>query len=535
MSFRIPFVEELFLSPRPQSLYPLRPAPLGFSVAVHAVLLALVALGPSTSSSERRPPSLYATVIVPNEKKLIWYRLQDKLPAVSPSTERTQLTLKGAVRSPTVIRADPPRPRRGTQFIWQAAPKLHLDQDLKTPNLIAVEAPARPQAQPPRPAPKTFHLPSDRPFASEPRPFLEFTAPLPQSNVDLAASGAPSLAAVARPKPRAFTSPGPTVSSIKPVIALDPAEPLSPSGLHEADAAASTLATVRRPAPRVFIPPPPQSATHGTGQGSGSSAALDSTAFAPTVPSNLSGTAAAAVIGLRPASRPDAPPPAFSNPVRLSAGPQPGSGRPGGTGDGVVIPGLTVEGAPTNTSAASAGFGAPPEVTPPPGGSLYVEYFFETSLLQSSPGLSAPLRPSSRTIPRELEPRFTGRNVYTLVVPMPNVRNYAGDWILWFADREPQPGEPSLRAPIPVRRIERSGSPPDVPGLGRVQLAATIRLDGRLESVTVLRSPTPGLGARAVEDFRKWEFRPAIRNGAPISVDVVVEIPFQFGVQTSRQ
>jgi hypothetical protein len=66
--------------------------------------------------------------------------------------------------------------------------------------------------------------------------------------------------------------------------------------------------------------------------------------------------------------------------------------------------------------------------------------------------LSVPLRPSSRTIPSTIDARFQGRSVYTMVVPIENLPDYAGDWIIWFAERDQKPGEPaSMRAPIPFR------------------------------------------------------------------------------------
>jgi hypothetical protein len=33
----------------------------------------------------------------------------------------------------------------------------------------------------------------------------------------------------------------------------------------------------------------------------------------------------------------------------------------------------------------------------------------------------------------------------------------------------------------------------------------------------------------AVRDFLTWQFSPALRNGAAVAVDVIVEIPFQTG------
>ena len=33
-----------------------------------------------------------------------------------------------------------------------------------------------------------------------------------------------------------------------------------------------------------------------------------------------------------------------------------------------------------------------------------------------------------------------GRDVYTMVIPIENIAGYAGDWIIWFAEREQKPG-----------------------------------------------------------------------------------------------
>jgi hypothetical protein len=37
--------------------------------------------------------------------------------------------------------------------------------------------------------------------------------------------------------------------------------------------------------------------------------------------------------------------------------------------------------------------------------------------------------------------RLDGRVVYTVAINMPNVTSYSGSWILWYAERQPDPGE----------------------------------------------------------------------------------------------
>ncbi len=75
----------------------------------------------------------------------------------------------------------------------------------------------------------------------------------------------------------------------------------------------------------------------------------------------------------------------------------------------------------------------PPHVDPSRKAVLYAEKVRSIPVTT----LSVPLRPASRTIPREIDARFQGRLVYTMVVPIENLPDYSGDWILWFAEQQP--------------------------------------------------------------------------------------------------
>lgn len=146
------------------------------------------------------------------------------------------------------------------------------------------------------------------------------------------------------------------------------------------------------------------------------------------------------------------------------------------------------------------------------------------------PTLSVPLRPAARTIPRALDLRFQGRSVYTMVVPIENLPAYSGDWIVWFAEHDQKPGvAPLVRAPLPYRKFELIDTPVSSARTEqRIQIAAVVRKDGQLEDIAVLTKAAPGVTRAALEDLASWEFKPATRDGAPIAVDVVIEIPFSF-------
>jgi hypothetical protein len=147
--------------------------------------------------------------------------------------------------------------------------------------------------------------------------------------------------------------------------------------------------------------------------------------------------------------------------------------------------------------------------------------------------MSAPLRPSSRVIPARLEAIFARRDVYTLVIPGPKLPEYLGDWVVWFAER--QPSElPSRRvaAPVLARKFTWSTPPPPPsvpPVTGSFQFAVVIDRVGRLSSVRLLQGP-PGeaFRARATEELGTWEFKPALLNGEPMEVDAVLDFTLRL-------
>jgi len=150
--------------------------------------------------------------------------------------------------------------------------------------------------------------------------------------------------------------------------------------------------------------------------------------------------------------------------------------------------------------------------------------------------LSVPLRPAARTIPRALDARFQGRNVYTIVIPIENFEPYSGDWIVWFAERQAKPGDtPFVRAPLPLRKYE--SVEPVLPGARtelRVQVAGMIRADGKLEGLTFLRNLGPGIEQAVLQDLAAWEFKPATRDSVPVDVDVVLEVPYSLPPQIAK-
>jgi len=130
------------------------------------------------------------------------------------------------------------------------------------------------------------------------------------------------------------------------------------------------------------------------------------------------------------------------------------------------------------------------------------------------------------------------RRVYTTLINMPNLTSRSGSWVLRFAEMGkvgvPVGGGASdasaLEAPVALRKVD-----PRYPAEakrerveGTVYLYGIIRPDGLVEEIAVVQGVDSVLDANAVEAFRRWRFRPGRKNGQPISLEVVIEVPFRL-------
>ncbi len=48
------------------------------------------------------------------------------------------------------------------------------------------------------------------------------------------------------------------------------------------------------------------------------------------------------------------------------------------------------------------------------------------------------------------------------------------------------------------------------------------------QDIIVTRSLDPGLDQKAIEAVRQWRFRPATKNGRPVSVRATIEVNFRL-------
>jgi hypothetical protein len=498
----------------------LRPTSFLLSVCIHVFVIAMLVLGPRPAPAPARP--IYESVIRPNERKIIWYR---KLPEVSPTERLSDAEQpQAAIKSPRTMIAISKEPASSRQLVLQSGPQIKLEQDIKAPNLIAVAAPL-PEVR----APKRFVAP---PAPAKPRtenPQLS----QPQLKEDGGGLGKPGQPlplpfAAVKPPVRAFVPPSsksPKLAAGEAVILEGPDQSISMLAGSGGEVKGLPGLVGQQKVPAIPFNPP----SRGTASGSGSGTGEPSLESAPNLASgsNLS----TVIVGLNPTGSLSSPIPAGSRHAQFSTAPNvgpPATGEISG-GKGISVPGLMIR----NGKQTSEKLG----VSPYDLAARTVLYrdVVSGSLIRT---LSAPLRPASRTIPRALESRFQGRLVYVMVIPAPFLPAYTGDWIVWFAEMETRPGEShEIRAPVPYQKTEPISNPclaGSERAEARVQLAAIIKQDGRFGSITAVKGFGPNsLGA--IEDLKRWEFRPATRDGSPVDVEAVIEIPFCLASLASSQ
>jgi hypothetical protein len=128
-----------------------------------------------------------------------------------------------------------------------------------------------------------------------------------------------------------------------------------------------------------------------------------------------------------------------------------------------------------------------------------------------------------------VEEIFQNRIVYSVVVPVPELSAYAGDWVIWFAETAPKPGQsPFVRPPTPLEKLDGSGGvrKADAAQPVLIRLTLTITEDGRCEGVTARPGAPAEAQKRAVADLLEWTSHPAMRDGAPVEIGAVIEIPY---------
>jgi hypothetical protein len=484
------------------STYRISPRSFAVSLVIHSIaVLGLALISPPNSVSNR---PIYDEVIQPQEHKIVWYNYRKPVVPDVDAAHRigTFPKPRGREMSRDVIIATAPKATSNKQFIWLPVPKVEIKQDLPVPNLIARAATAIPA--PPPPEPKRPEKPQ---VAGTPAPQPNLSPPQPNGDVNRAPER--PIQAIEVPKPRkAFVPPPPVKREARLTVPVQPADvPIPDASIVGTSSARNALPEgLGAPAFSKGMAPPPN-ATPGPVTATGN-AKVD-----------------IAIAGLNPAEKFNGPLPNGTRPGEFSKAPIVGETATGEVKGGLSVPDLTIR---EDRSKVE-----PPRVEPSRRTVLYAEKVRSIPVTT----LSVPLRPAARTIPRQIDARFQGRFVYTIVVPIENLPDYSGDWILWFAEQEQKPGDsPLMRAPIPLRKLEPVETL--LPGARtefRIQIAAVIRKDGKIDEISLLRNTGPMFAQAVIQDVASWEFKPATRDGAPVDVDVILEIPFSFSAEIAKR
>jgi len=487
-------------------------------------------------------------------KQMIWR----PLPQIKPQPEVVAPNIL-AFRMP-LIQPPPPGPPRKLFIPPQAKPRKAADPAPALPEPPKVQSKLAIKQDPAlaanlvaalenRPKPRNFVPPVERVVERKAAPALPeapgLATALRSDRVPLLAE---NMAAPLANKPQARTfippaapgrpSAGPVALPDAPKVAMQLARAGAPNAAIDG-AALGPLAN--KPKPRDFVPP----ATPGGGNGSGNSTTVPLLQDAPSI--NAAGMPSAnvnvAVVGLNPAGKLMGPLPDTSRQANFSVGPDANGGAGGGapsSNSALSVPGLLVRGGEQtrqNSTPANPLLIARAAPTSPAAMQAAAEAAAKAAVAAAnSDGTdrSGPPAAEIRLAPPP-DPQFNGREVHTLAVQMPNITSYVGSWIMWFAEHTPDGVRRGrgLRAPVPVHKVDPKYFPAAIAERieGKVHLAGVLGTNGRIHSLHVLKGVDVRLDLSAAEALQKWQFTPAERDGVPVEVDIIAEIPFLLAPQ----
>jgi TonB family protein len=513
------------------------------SACVHGSVLALVIFG--GRSPAVKPRSLYDQEIRPFEKKIVWYRLSDRLPEIAPEAAERR-PLRARIKSPQTLVAGARDDATPAPMIYAPEPPEPTPKPVELPNVIAIAPPkpVRPFVAPPdvrrdpaapalsepprveakldvqplsidlkgpKPAPRAFVPPPVARMARQASLMLPEAPEARQMVIEANALAlpAPSL----RPRPRDFVPPSAKLVESAPVALPAAPEVSGPRGeIHAA-------------LPRTFVPPPNRPVDRSA-PAVGEEGPAIRAAITPTAETTM------AIVGLNPANTRELPAPPASRPAGFSAGPvmrKDGSSASDDNAGMLNVPGLTARGGAKDTVPTLQGiFSATSKEN----------LMAAARLTGIGSAMKNPPDPRAARVSEAPDPRLAGRVIYTVAIQMPNVTSFSGSWLVWFAEREPLPGSPAvdMRAPSPLRKVDPKYVAAAVAERveGSVRLAGVIRKDGRVDGIALVKHLDDRLDRTAQEALAKWEFTPATRNGNAVDVDAVFEIPFHLAPRSTK-
>jgi len=454
--------------------------------------------------------------------KVEYYPVSEYLPPIQTGNRAALKPRKGAPKlAKQEILSVPPSPDNTHQTIV-TPPNIKLKQDVALPNIVAWTA-----------------VPAAQPIAASARSASQRRVPQLEPQV------VGPAADVSQVKPKLQTPPELLPSVVEPALTPDQLK------LKTGQINMSQLE------PQVAAPKLPVPAQRAGGE-TDNSAKKAAEAAAPGAQPNVTGIGSnksqgqLIALALNPSD--------VRGPVTVPQGNRSGEfhASPAGKPDAPGTPNVTATGSGTGTGSGSGsgngagnGNGLPPGISvgaPPPGAT--------TSAVAKPPAakpdaeankalIAAAMKPSIPTVrqppppppalsddpDRSIESRIFGsRRSYKLIMNMPNLTSVTGSWIIHFAELKPTDDKSALSAPVATMKVDPA-YPPDVlrdKVEGKVTLYAVIRTDGTVDEIRVLDSLDSRLDATAMRALSRWHFQPATKNGEPVALEAVVEVPFRM-------
>src|ERR1035437_423058 len=534
---------------------------LSFAVSgcLHGCVLAWVILGDTGRPRHDTPgaQSIYDREIRPNEKRIVWYSLREKLPEIAPADLLPDARpARARVKRPETMVAGARDDARPAPLIWAPEPEVAPPKVMPLPNVVAV---APPDVVRPFAAPTMRSLTVAAPIALPEAPRV-VAADVKQRSGPQGGTPVAALIGVVAPggPARAFTPPPnvrmqrqamlPLPEGPQPAMVVEPnALPFSnvgprpqpraftaPPARSRAVAAEAALpeapnvkaADKRRSGPQLGTPVAALIGRLPAMPGPAPVLAAEPPIMAP-VPGAMA-EASLAIVGLNPAKTMEVPAPPGSRAAGFSAGPEArAEGGPNAHRIALLnVPGLVVSGGAKDTQPTLMAHFSPTSK----------ENLLAAARMSMAAAPKVPVEPRAPRVAEAPDPRFAGRVVYAIAIQMPNVTSFSGSWLVGFGEREPEPkGTPGaaprqMRPPGVVRKVDPKYIAAAVEERveGTVRLFGVIGKDGHVGGIALLRQLDERLDRSAREALAKWEFTPALRDGVAVDVDAIFEIPFHL-------
>jgi len=492
---------------------PLAKREIALSYLLHALAISIVYLYPWVGMLTPHAPTQDPT----KDTTITYYKLSEYLPSIQSSSAPAKMPRKGEpAQAKQLIISVPSMPDNLEQTIVDPNSIAVIRQHVDVPNMVVMTPiPAAPIAANPG-VPKLVLPPEIRVVAPAADPVANKLAEmkLPKIPDQQLVQPAPDTTDLkTKLSDMNIAQLDPTVA--EPKITLTPVRALPKLEPGKGEAAAAPA-------------PPPGSGTNANAVGQ-----MITLGINPTMPSGPVNV------------------PSGNRRGELAAGPEGKAGAPGtpeikagGSGNGgegtkpdggnakngdANSPGISVAGPANADNASVIAAAAPPPPSKPaltPAQKQMLASVAHPSLADLARGTAA-----DRTLPDApsgVDRVFGTKKFYSMTLNMPNLTSAGGSWIVRFAELTETHTAGELTAPVALTKVD-----PAYPQElmrdrieGTVTVYAVIHSDGTVGELKVLRGVDDRLDANAMNALSHWKFRPGTKNGAPVELEAVVQIPF---------